>query len=204
MFLNNFSVRIPEGTETPGGYVQMRHGKRYTLVIRNNRLVRCDARIEIDGKHVGTWRIPPLQNITLERPAHDDGHFTFYRSGSGEALKAGEGDVYVADRGLIRVTFTPEKVVEKKISYTMSGEWPSSSRIRDSGMVSKGITTTSSTKEMSAGITGLSGHSSQTFGTAVPITHDLREQTVIHLRLVCDNSGPRPLTAYSTPVPPAV
>lgn len=203
MYLNNFSVRIPEGQEIPGGYVQMQHGKQYRLILRNSRFQKCDARVEVDGKHVGTWRIPGNQAITLERPAHDHGRFTFYKSGSAEASAVGESEIDVTNRGLVKVTFTPEKIQSVSVHYTMSmgtdESWPSyranTSVVRCS---------TGSAKGLSSGVTGLSGRSVQQFGTAHAITYDLLQQTVIHLRLVCEDGEPRPLTAFSTPVPPAV
>ena len=110
MRLNQFSVRVISGRETSGGYVEMQHGQRYSLSLRNARDRRCDARVEIDGKHVGTWRIEAGQNVVLERPADDDGCFTFYRAGSKKGAKAGitEGD---PNNGLVVVTFTPEQYV---------------------------------------------------------------------------------------------
>src|SRR3990167_10124375 len=103
-YWNNFSVRIPEGREN-GGYVEMEHGKQYSLVLRNDHGVPCDAKVDIDGKTVGTWRIYASGSIQLERPANDDGRFTFYRAGTPEAQQAqlprGSNDL-----GLVRVTFT--------------------------------------------------------------------------------------------------
>ena len=107
MRLNQFSVRIIGGRETSGGYVEMQHSQKYSLSLRNDRDRRCDARVEIDGKHVGTWRVDAHRNIVLERPADDDGCFTFYRAGSKKGAKAGivEGD---PNNGLVVVRFTPE------------------------------------------------------------------------------------------------
>lgn len=186
MYLNDFSVRIPEGKEVSGGYVEMLHGTTYRLVLRNSRNVSCDARVEIDGKHVGTWRIRGIQSITLERPAHDDGQFTFYKLGTrdGDAV---ELNGHNPSLGLIKVTFTPEKQ-----------KTPQRNEVVYRGGVAKGLGT------LSAGGTGLSGHSNQQFVDAEYLDLDYSQQTVIHLRLVCNDSGPRPLTRYSTPVPPPV
>lgn len=65
MYLNQFSVVIPEGNETPGGYIEMQHGRQYAVRLRNERSVACDAYVEIDGKNVGTWRLQAGQNTTL-------------------------------------------------------------------------------------------------------------------------------------------
>jgi hypothetical protein len=117
MYLNDYSVVIPEGSERPGGYVEMEHGKKYTLRLRNSNSTPCDAQVEIDGKHVGTWRLRPHWGFTLERPAHDDGCFTFYEVGTEAARKAGV-DAYSADTGLVRVTFLPGK--EEEVSWTLT------------------------------------------------------------------------------------
>lgn len=209
MYLNDFSVRILEGIETPGGYVEMRHGQKYQLVLGNRHSVRCDVRVEIDGKHVGTWRIPRNSNITLERPVHDTGHFTFYKVGTPEAMQAAvdSGD---SNLGLIKVTFTPEKVVNWTVttSYYATGDetssWAPNAGIK--GIGDNPATYTMQSHSRSAGGTGLSGHSGQQFTDAEYITYDYTQQTVIHLRLVAvdDYSGPRPLTSFSTPVPPRI
>jgi hypothetical protein len=104
--LHEFSVSIPEGINYDDGYVQMRHGTQYTILLRNESVVRCDAEVYIDNQKVGTWRIDGGKQIQLERPAHDTGRFTFYQVGSSEGDTAGirAGDA----NGLIRVVFKPE------------------------------------------------------------------------------------------------
>ena len=222
MYLNDFSVRVLEGREQPGGYVEMRHGQRYRLQLRNNRPARCDARVEIDGQHVGTWRVEARTTITLERPAHDDGHFTFYELGTPEAQSAQIADD--AGAGLVSVTFMPEQVCA--ISWQWTGAIPCehpAPRVTfdDSSTFGRitlgGGTVTSNTVsarnlssaqwDYTAGGTGLEGHSGQTFGPAGAILHDHSQQTTIHLRLVGGHKaddGPRPLTQRSNPIPPRV
>lgn len=215
MYLNDFSVRVVEGTETPGGYVEMRHGQVYTLKLRNSRNVRCDARVEIGGKHVGTWRIRTNSGITLERPAHDTGQFTFYKLGTPEASAAqlNGGDLNL---GLVRVTFTPERekvyptAWPEPLPWTWTRgptpypqyDWSTSS----AKGIAEGMPSAScGYQSRSAGGTGLSGASGQQFVDVGHIDYDYSQQTVIHLRLVCkDDHGPRPLTSTSTPVPPRV
>jgi hypothetical protein len=231
MYLNQFSVRIPEGHEK-NGYVEMEHDTQYTLRLRNSRNVQCDARVEIDGKHIGTWRIYAGSSAAIEHPVHDDGRFTFYRAGSREAQQAGlhHGD---PNLGLVKVTFTPEKHARPLSPYptwitdvTPNVEWRHGSLDNSFGVVAgassdfmcgesdeesntlggSGTQSRSATpKGASAGGTGLSGKSYQQYGSAWAIEHDLSQQTVIHLRLVARNGdGPRPLTSFSTPVPPPV
>lgn len=194
MYLNNFSVRIPEGNEVSGGYVEMEHGKQYALVLRNSRPRRCDARVEVDGKHVGTWRIDSHSILALERPVHDDGRFTFYQVGTSEAGKA-HLDPHDPNLGLIKVTFTPEREREELTAKAIyAGASAASAPSSYAGMPAS----------RSAGGTGLSGHSGQRFQSVRELEYDYTQQTVIHLRLVSQSNEPRPLTSFSSPIPPAI
>jgi hypothetical protein len=224
MYLNGFSVKVLGGNETPGGYVEMTHGKTYKLYLRNNlNNLRCDARVEIDGKHVGTFRIPAGGQIKLERPVHDEGLFTFYKLGSAEARQS-QLDSGSPDIGLIKVTFIPE-VPQVTYVYTSVAPaqmiWrhpktpgnPDAPIFTTTAMYNCATAGTASfasppttLTSYSAGGTGLSGHSDQDFVPADSITPDYSRETTIHLRLVCkdDSNTPRPLTAYSTPIPPRI
>jgi hypothetical protein len=224
MYFNKFSVRVVGGDEVSSGYVEMVHGQVYKLCLRNNRRVRCDAKVEIDGKDVGTWRIPAREAVTLERPAHDTGQFTFYEIGTPEARKA-HLNVFSDDLGLVRVTFSPEKVrrvnqltsIYEVHAYNtpqwsntgaqfygaemgMSAEFGGEPIVACAG----GGGTQSRAKSLNAGGTGLSGKSNQQFGTVGPIKYDMEQQTTINLRLVAIKDEPRPLTAHSNPVPPRI
>lgn len=106
MFMNGFSVRIPQGSEQ-NGYVLLKHETVYTIKLRNTRDVQCDAQVEIDGHLMGQWRVGPKEGVELEHPVNDDGRFTFYRIDSEE----GHSSQFVhsdPNLGLIRVIFTPE------------------------------------------------------------------------------------------------
>ena len=107
MYWNSYSVVVPEGKEH-GGYVELSHGQVYTVRLKNDRDVRCDVQLEIDGQDIGTWRLNSHEGLTLERPAHDDGRFTFYKVGSPESQKAGL-DSGNPNLGLVKAMFTPEK-----------------------------------------------------------------------------------------------
>lgn len=195
MYLNSFSLRIVGGQERDGGYVDISHGQKYSLQMRNDQEGRCDARVEIDGQHVGTWRIGRRSTINIDRPAHDTGQFTFYRPGSDEADRA-QLNGTSPDLGLVKVTFTPE--VQARPVYRTFQAW---NALVDS--VTMGIDSFSVTR--GAGGTGLSGQSQQYFTSATEIVYDYSRQIVIQLRLVCvDTDTPRPLTAYSTPYPPRI
>ncbi len=187
MELNNFSLSISPGTELSGGYLQLEHNTQYNVVLANKRAMRCDAKVEIDGKHVGTWRLEEYDSIVLERPVHDTGRFTFYKLGSAEATKVGISQ-QDANIGLVKVTFTPEHQVETRSSPDLPR-----------GLVSEGTT-----RSCSAGGTGLSGESKQQFIYVPDLDYDYSQQTVIHLRLVARADEPRPLTPLSNPVPPPI
>jgi len=176
MELGMFAVQIPEGEERENGYVVMKHGTQYSIALTNFYGTQCDAEIHIDGQHVGTWRVPSLSKVSIERPVFDTGRFTFYQVGSREAQAAeiSKGD----NTGLIVVIFKPE---------FKSNQWSADGV---SGMKSGG--------------TGLSGQSKQEFRTVAPLVYDHKNQITINLRLVAETNTPRPLRPRSTTIPPAV
>ncbi|MDD3134931.1 MAG: hypothetical protein PHF64_00380 [Methanoregula sp.] len=230
MYLNQFSVRIPEGRETNSGYVEIEHGKQYTLVLRNDRGVACDAAVTVDGKPIGTFRIGAFQNIRLERMPDDSGRFTFYKISTKEFQNSDLGSVALDDLGLIRVIFTPAMPAPtititpyvyppywyypapyfSGITWTSGGSsdydtlsCDNSRSVCHTDTVSACMTETAH----SAGGTGLSGHSEQEFSHVGALNYDYSQQTTIHLRLVEGHGGdPRPLrpAMSSTPVPPRV
>jgi hypothetical protein len=113
MYLNGYSVRVVGGQEVAGGYVEIQHDKQYKLSLRNANDVRCDAKVMIDGNHVGTWRIGANSNVLIERPVHDNGRFTAYLKDSKEGRTVGLKDGNPS-LGLISVEFLPEV----KVTYT--------------------------------------------------------------------------------------
>jgi len=233
MYLNSFSVRVPEGTEKESGYVELNHGKQYALLLRNGRNVRCDADVTIDGKPVGTFRIAANSSLSLERPPNEDKRFTFYKADTSEAKESGQADIPSDSFGLIQVTFR----VEKAELYVWHGEWHSSNPWRphnpwittyggsfssevlrgDSAYtctlsdtpVASQAEVSSTTDERSAGITGLSGHSDQEFVAVGPMDYDESYTTTISIRLVATEAqrgDPTPLkpVTHHNPVPPTV
>jgi hypothetical protein len=173
-----FSVFIPQGNHLPTGHVEMRHQAQYSISLTNNAREQCDAQVVIDGKHVGTWRIQPCSKVEIERPADDNGRFTFYRLHSSDGRRSGLRND--EDLGLITVTFIPE--VTQKLSTC--DEEP--------------IKIIFSKR---AGGTGLSGVSSQRFSTAEYIEHDHTKKDIIHLRLIASDVGSRPLHGMSVKPP---
>lgn len=186
MIVQNYSVCVPEGNQDSEGYVALVHGQHYTVDLRNDTNLRCNAELFIDGKHQGTWRIPPKGAASIERPAEDSGRFTFYTLGSKEGTIVGLART--SELGLIKVVFTPEssRCYEEDITYRNYVIYGSRSR---------GYT---------AGGTGLSGNSSQSFTNAEEIDLDHSQAVTIHLRLVALQKEPRPLPDYSNPASPPV
>jgi hypothetical protein len=212
MFLNGYSVRVPEGDERAHGYVHLRHGQTYSLVLGNKSSCRCDVTVAIDGKDIGTWRMERGQTVTLERPANEAKLFTFYKATSAEGVQVG-GGVLSDDRGLLRVTFVPEDTARP--TTIMRGQSAFHASIGDSispqGLPDYASVNCMASPSVSSGVTGLSGHSSQEFGVAGHMRLDHGATQVVNLRLVCvdvvvpgDPTVLRPVMAQSTPVPAPV
>ena len=217
MYLNNFSARVTGGNENVSGYIEIAHGKQYTIVLRNDHNVRCNAEVNIDGKLMGTFRIAANSTMRLERKPDDDGRFTFYRLGSAEAGKSDLGSVSENDLGLLKIVFTPE-IKPLTITYTThpliytepcigGDDWDYTLTCR--GLSSGSITANyCSAQDNAPGGTGLSGHSDQGFIEVEDMWLDYTQQTTIHLRLVEERKqeDPRPLRPVmnSSPIPPPV
>lgn len=214
MYFNEFSCRIPEGTETSGGYVELGHNQHYTLQLSNKRNVPCDAKITIDGKEIGTFRVNANSTVRIEHPEGDEGRFTFFKKGTSEAKSSGIESTDADLQGLVQVIFTPAKktiVLSWPYSYTITttNDWNNYRKCLDSPFGSVQYTNTSNVYCSSvsepqakssgsilrgmnlnnivgkeAGITGLTGKSNQEFVEAAAIDYDYEQQTTISLRLV--------------------
>lgn len=224
MYLNGFSVRIIGGSdEKTNGYVVIDHKKTYKVCLRNTHNRRCDVDLFIDGKEVGNWRIEANSSITLERPANDNGKFTFYRVDSDEGEMAG-GEKGSFENGLVQARFHLEAIPEPrplKVSYvdTNDMDWMdeinSRQRYRSSGappmnlfsakIGSSVITRSLSRKTHEEGVTGLSGESTQRFHSVSQLqTYDEAFETTINLRLICPKKSVRALKSVSprsNPIP---
>lgn len=109
MKLHQYELAIPGWEETQEGYVILTHGQRYSLRISNQRSMRCDVEIAIDGNRIGTFRLDANSSATIERPVHDDGFFTFYELVTDEARKSGL--ISNDSTGLVTAIFKPEAMV---------------------------------------------------------------------------------------------
>lgn len=222
MRVGNFTVLIPEGTEHGTGHVRIAHGTQYTIKLMNGDTYRrCDAVVKIDGKEIGGFQLGPLGGleswIVLERAPHDKGRFTAHAAGSEEGQAGGAAAVEKADRGVIEVTFLPEKKrvqqpVKKVVDYAQQHLLRSSRQYADEAVTNFDGSERSVTpagfkleRQTSAAVTTLTGSSDQEFLTVPPLDHDEALKTVITLRLVTEPAV-RPLTAApkGNPVPAPV
>jgi len=205
MRVGEFSVTIPEGNEQGSGHVTLRHGAQYVIQMLNNGPRRCDALVEVDGKPVGGFRLNAWGGLTLERPQHDDGRFTFYEAASAEGQKVG-GAVAKDERGLIKVTFKPER--QRPMACGQScRSFESEEKTSGGVMRGAGPMSFSAPQNASPGVTGLTGKSNQSFYEVANLDYDPAMETVITLRLVVGEPEPRELTPVATranPVPAAV
>jgi hypothetical protein len=127
MKLGNYSVYINGNPNEDGGYVKLKHNTQYYLHLHNYDNRRCAAEVKIDGKVVGIFRLKTNGGLKLERPSNDTGKFTFYKDGTREAKAVGLESIPKSERGLVSVTFKPEKYqpqeVEQIDPYKIP-EWP--------------------------------------------------------------------------------
>lgn len=199
MRVGNFSVLIPEGIERDSGHVQLPHGTQYCIRIGNHEWLRCDAEVEVDGKPVGNFRLNQNETVTLERPADDRGRFTFFRVDSEEAQAVGQAEISRDDRGLIRVTFRPERRRQKNPAmdrsiYARGGSCCVPPVYGDFGTTETGCGGPKGLEEIktSAGITGLTGKSEQTFHSVAGLDHDPERTVVVTLRLIAGPGAATP------------
>lgn len=201
MRVGQFSVFIPEGREMSSGHVSLKHGQQYTVKVINHNSVEADAEITIDGKIVGCFRIAPRRDIQLERNPNDRGKFTFYKLDSTEGQQINLAQISANDLGLVQVVCKPAKKKEEiRVLRSAGGQHTNTSYPRGQSMSGE-------LRTLSAGGTGLSGHSSQNFVEVSAIDYDIEGITTISLRLVEENNQPREMKANNekaNPVPSVV
>ncbi len=205
MKLEQFELVIPEGRELPSQHVIMQHGTQYRIQVSNHSNGRCDAVVSLDGDEIGTYRLSAGQVWAIEHPAENQQRFTFYASGTSEATAVGEAVLDKNEKGLVQVTFYPEKQSRFDDVLETLGS-------RGGGMTRGGgffgETTRGGSKGLGAGVSGLSGYSSAQYGSASRIERDEDNAVTITLRLVTEDTTPQPISArrrqIANPIPPAV
>ena len=174
---DGFELCVPQGVHLTSGHVRLEHQAFYTLRLSNLRSTRCNAKVMIDGKEIGVWRIESQSKIELERPVGDVGRFTFYRLNSAGAAAAGLSAT--EQMGLVTVVFIPERTASSYDDVPMFSRRQGDAR----------------------GGTGLSGLSGQKFTPAESIDLDHASAVTIYARLVAHDSSARPLSPLSPVVP---
>jgi hypothetical protein len=223
--IKDSSGQVHEGDEN--GYVVLRHGEHYTIVLGNDSAGKAVVYGKIDevdwsgGDAGDKFQLRPYGTFNIEHPACDNGRFTFYATGSDEAAAAGEAAVAKEDKGIVQVTFVPERrqIQPTHDDFGYGGAYRGGPVMRGGGATrggemfggpeSFGSTRGGGTKGLGSGISGLAGHSDQQFQQVSGIDEDRDREVTITLRLVHDKSvtyGARPLPGRRTanPVPPSV
>lgn len=199
MRVGNASVSIVNGREIPGSYVEVRSGDQYKVRLDNHSQNRdSDVTLKIDGKDIGTYRVRKGSYVVLERSFIDHGKFTFFAVDTPEAAAANAGGVDRNDRGLVEAVFkfsAEVRVVSawggargQSLGFDKSLGFEEGERLCST---SRGVE-----KSVSAGVTGLTGHSNQHFTEVPEMKYDDAETTTVTLRLVALLSPEvRPLAA---------
>ncbi len=178
MKLGKYELRINGCVnEDTAGYVDMRSGASYSVIMKSSAAKRTAAELRIDGKNVGTFSLGAFSSAELERPLNENMKFTFYKTGSDGYVKSEAYKISKHDEGLVTVTFTPEKESQQP------------------ELLSKGVS------KGCAGATGLSGQSDQRIGTTKSFDLDHKEAITINLRLVCRKDDIKPLRSRENTVP---
>ena len=192
MFLNGFSVSVPESQEeTSDGYVVLRHNQNFSIRLHNGHKFNgsckpADAEVYVQGKHVGTFRVPYGQTVIIERSVDDNGKFTAYRNGTYEAQLA-EIDAGDPNNGLIKVIWKPGYKYRPPVNYVSNNiniNWEdlTSNHYLDSGTVTNYASHSTRKCCLSGGGVGLSGHSNQSFSEVDSLIYD-EPETTIFLRI---------------------
>ncbi|MFN9322383.1 MAG: hypothetical protein ACK59C_01195 [Holosporales bacterium] len=198
MKVQKFELVVPEGRELASQHVIMQHGQQYRIQVSNHSYVRCDAVVSLDGDEIGTYRLSAGQVWAIEHPADSQQRFTFYASGTSEAAAVGEAVLNKDEKGLVQVTFYPEKsygddYVLETLGSTRGGLF--------------GATRGGKGLGLGAGVSGLSGHSDAQYGRASSIERDEDNAVTITLRLVTEDTTPQPISLrrrIANPIPRAV
>ncbi|WP_310483191.1 hypothetical protein [Chamaesiphon sp. VAR_48_metabat_403] len=196
MRIGNYTAQLEPGIEEESGYIAMKmtDGRSpFKLKLTNHSDLKCKVNVRIHDLDQGTWVLMPNGVANLERPVHIAEKFCAYAVGSegGNAIGLTAGD---PNNGLISIKFTPAKLLQPHAPTPPSA--PASVGARYSP--------TQSRADFGAAGVGTEGESKQAFQTVDDFATDEREAVTINLRIVESKSKPRPLSAASNPIPPAL
>ncbi len=203
-----------------GDYVELDHNQHYRIRLSNNHRTRCQAKVSVDNKYMGTWIIDSYDNIVIERPASIDKKFIFYRARSApRGANISMGD---SNNGLVQVDFTPEE--EHLDYYTpkyLDGSFSCFNNQSFDGHKSNSMAYHKDNEmalsygirnyEHEGGATALKGRSGQKFRRVGPMSLNKSSRVTISVRLVANKytnsyyNEVTPLTSVtSNPVPPPI
>lgn len=203
------------------GLAGLKHETVYTIRFENKNNHNYDVSVWVDGKEVGTFRVPANRSIELKRSSQDSREFVFVRETSNEA-KDGMVAVGAEMNGAIKAIWKPEKPpavvyrgggssmgatrggVAKGAGFGSSAPKYRSVSERDlydlvesfcnhpDSHIMTGIASSFS-RGMSSGATVLGSDSGQTFSTASRIEYDTPDKFItMCMRLACiDDDEPR-------------
>ncbi len=109
MTLGNYSVRVFSASNNPAreenAYVHLKHGDRYSLVLRNFSDKDSVGTIFIDGKEIVSVKVSAKDKVQVDSDGVSDEAFTFFKAGSVEASHSDLNSVSGDSLGLIQVKF---------------------------------------------------------------------------------------------------
>ncbi|PVZ64534.1 hypothetical protein [Pelagibaculum spongiae] len=196
MKLGDYSLDILGGKLQKDGYILMKDNTQYKLLMINFSDKKCDAKVKIDGKLIGIWRVEPKQHIIIDRPSADTGLLTYYELGGEHSEKA---QLFLNESlGLISVTYLPEKIKDTpqstKTPALLGRQQASSICLAQKAPPYYCQPKAQEGCYQQAGGTGLSGESSQFFSRAEQINYQEESARTINVRLYSSNSDEaRPL-----------
>lgn len=216
MNLGYYSARIlgaDSRAREHNGYIFLPDKTHYTIRLKNNSSRQCEAKVVIDGKHVGTWLMRGGESLNLERPVSEAKKFIFLKRHTAAFSKAGLDNVSEGELGLVSVTFTPEKLKRTESKWEKVklsgpvGAAGASAPIEYGASSERRSTRGGST--LSAGGTGLQGESFQNFIEVDGLKLEHKEAVTINLRLVCEElketyEEVTELKPISSPIPPPI
>ena len=220
--LNGFSLSVYPAEKVHrfgSNYFTMADKTEYKIELSNNRSVKADAHVWIDGKKVGVWRINSHSTISIERPSDVSKKFVLLKEGTSAAR---DSDIMTgkSENGLVKVEFQPEKesckgyffesdCSEESLGFSTNNIQPMMKSCTNQMYCSA---PTNTNQNLSAAGTGLGSDSSQRFRSVEPLYDiDTENITEIYARLVVDDNKTnnrqfQPLrdVRYSTAVPPPI
>jgi hypothetical protein len=161
--------------------------------------------VTIDGKKIGGFRIMPGKTLSLRRPKHDDGCFTFFALNSPEGKEAALN--FGPPLGIIEAVFMPEVVAKREVDdirpLTSVDDDPSDDVVNEDHAGRRGTPLFAPSKSIGLddptpglvdpflkGVTALSGSSEQKFSQATAIEHVSESEFIQHsVQLVLESSG---------------